>query len=113
MPKPCTNGPDCAHLKTVKGCKFIHNELEKRNALGYLIYMETVSALNQAHCTAECHQRNVGGRMTGMLLEGYDESELRALLKKPNDFAEKLVEALEILEASDKKIYIRVADLMI
>ena len=112
MPKPCINGPDCAHLKTAMGCQFIHAPLEVRNALGYLIYNETISALNQAHCTAECHEKNVGGRITGMLLEGYDEAELRALLKKPNKLAENLLEALEVLEANDKKIYIRVADLM-
>ena len=112
MPKPCINGPDCTHLKTAKGCKFVHSDLETRNALGYTIYTEIMSALNQAHCTAECHEKNVSGRITGLLLETYSHAELRALLKKPNDLAEKLLDALEVLETNDKKIYIRVADLM-
>lgn len=113
MPKACINGSGCAHLKTLKGCKFLHTELETRNALAHVIYSEVVSALNQAHCTTECHEKNISGRMTGMLLEAYDEAELRSFLKKPSDFAEKMVNALEILEMHDMTIYVPTAGLML
>ena len=106
MPKPCNNGPECAHLKTVKGCKFIHTENEVRNALGYIMYTEICSALNQVHCTAECNKKNIGGRMTGLLLDIYTHPELRTLLKNPNDFAKEMLDALEVFEKHDKRDYI-------
>lgn len=74
--------------------------------MGHKIYTEIVSSLNQAKCTQECHDKNIGGRMTAILLDSYSYDELSAIVSVPATFAENMVNALEVLEEMGKTQYV-------
>ena len=109
MPKICANGPDCKFLKAPKGCKFLHPAMDKET-LAPKMYAEIISALNQAHCTAKCHEKNIGGRITRMMIDHYSYEELAALMANPDEFAESIYMSLDVIEDYDRAMYVPVIE---
>ena len=120
MPKPCTNGSDCKFLKTPKGCKFLHPDMPVvkrrrflapqgwRDTMGAKLYAEIVLALDQANCSQECKSRNIGGKITGMILDGFSYDELVTMSNTPEKLAATMIDALEVIEAHDGVQYVTV-----
>lgn len=107
MSKICLNGSNCKFLKTPKGCKFIH---EDKSSLAPGIYEEVMSALKQANCTDEGHSKNIGGRITSLLIDHFTYDQITALMADPREFAEEIYNALEVIEDTDRAFYVPVAD---
>jgi hypothetical protein len=121
MPKLCTNGSECKFLKAAKGCKFLHPDMpvvkrrrflppeppvDWRDTMGAKFYGEIMSALDQVKCSQECKSRNIGGRITGMILDGFSYDELVTISNNPEKLALTMFDALEVLEAHDGVEYV-------
>ena len=118
MPKLCTNGSDCKFLKAAKGCKFLHPDMpavkrrrflapsDWRDVMGAKLYYEIVTALDQANCSHECKSRNIGGKITGMILDRFSYDELVTMSNTPEMLAATMIDALDVLEAHDGVQYV-------
>ena len=105
MNKICMNGTSCKFLKAPKGCKFAHPSKEE---LAPKMYSEIMYALKQANCSEMGHSKNIGGRITSILLNVYSYSELLTIIADPRVFAENIYTALDVLEDADGAMYIPV-----
>ena len=110
MPKNCSNGITCKFLKTPKGCKFAHPlPANDKESLAPAMYSEIMAALQQANCTAQGHSKNLGGRITALLLDHYTYDELGKIVVSPSEFAEQIYTALEVIEDCDHAFYVPVS----
>ncbi len=78
------------------------------NLLGEKLYVEIRDAYD-AISVAACKEASLyspavtAGKMTGMILEGHEESEVRAILADPQRIAALMVQAVEAICAHEKR----------